>query len=231
MNKLFLLEEHKESYQLLTSGPVIRVTPTMLLVADSKAIPIIFHRKDTKANFYLQGYVGKSNSILIRDPAAHAAHRRLIGAPYALSNIQRMEPLLDKHILHWIGAIDERYAKQEKPVDFSHWSHYLAYDTITDLGFRNPLGFIKTGSDIGGLIEGFRVGMLIFGVAGRIYPLTELLLKSWLKKWLVVRTEQKLGFAVVMEKAGAILRERSKRLREGGGKPKKGEQAYDLLQS
>ncbi|OQD80582.1 hypothetical protein PENANT_c034G09199 [Penicillium antarcticum] len=203
----------------------------MLLIADSKAMPVVFHRRDTKSRFYLQGYVGKSNSILLREPGAHAAHRRLIGAPYALANIQKMEPLLDKHILHWISSIDERFVGQQKPVDFSHWSHYLAYDTITDLGFRNPLGFIKSGSDVGGLIEGFRVGMLIFGVAGRIYPLTEMLLNSWLKKWLVVRTEQKLGFAVVMEKAGAILAERSRRIKEHGDRARKGEKAYDLLQS
>lgn len=217
--------------QFLISGPVIRVTPTMLLVADSKAMPTIFHRRDTKSRFYLQGYVGKSNSILLREPGAHAAHRRLIGAPYALANIQRMEPLLDKHILHWVSSIDERFAGQKKPVDFSHWSHYLAYDTITDLGFRNPLGFIKSGSDVGGLIEGFRVGMLIFGVAGRVYPLTEALLNSWLQKWLVVRTEQQLGFAVVMEKAGAILAERSRRIRELGQKAHIGGKSYDLLQS
>lgn len=217
--------------QLSIQGPVIRITPTMLLVADSRAMPTIFHRRDTKSRFYLQGYVGKSNSILLRDPGPHATHRRLIGAPYALANIQRMEPLLDKHILHWISTIDERYAGQKKPVDFSHWSHYLAYDTITDLGFRNPLGFIESGSDVGSLIKGFRVGMLIFGVAGRVYPLAEVLLNSWLKKWLVVRAEQQLGFAVVMEKAGAILAERSKRIRECGQKAQKGEKGYDLLQS
>ncbi|KAI7369170.1 flavonoid 3',5'-hydroxylase [Hortaea werneckii] len=212
-------------------GPVIRVTPTMLLVADSKAMPTIFHRRDTKSRFYLQGYVGKSNSILLREPGAHAAHRRLIGAPYALANIQKMEPLLDKHILHWISSIDERFAGQQKPVDFSHWSHYLAYDTITDLGFRSPLGFIKAGSDVGGLIKGFRLGMLIFGVAGRMYSLTESLLNSWLRKWLVVRTEQQLGFAVVMEKAGAILSERNQSIKNDGRKAQKGEKAYDLLQA
>lgn len=212
-------------------GPIVRITPTMLLVADSMAIPAVFHRRDTKARFYIQGYVGESNSILIRDPAAHAAHRRLIGAPYALSNIQKMEPLLNKHILRWVNQMDKIYAQHQKPLDFSHWSHYLAYDTITDLGFRNPLGFIDTGSDVGGLIRGFRVGMLIFGVAGRLYPFTEWLLQSWFKKHLVVRTEQKLGFAVVMEKAGAILTERTKALQGFGSKPRKGDESYDLLQA
>lgn len=202
----------------------------MLLVADSKEMPIIFHRRDTKSRFYLQGYVGKSNSILLREPGAHAAHRRLIGAPYALANIQRTEPLLDKHILHWISTIDARYAALGKPVDFSHWSHFLAYDTITDLGFRNPLGFVKAGSDVGNLIGGFRIGMLMFGVAGRLYPFTEKLLNSWFKKWLVVRTEQQLGFAVVMEKAGAILAERRDRIKRGL-KAEKGEGSYDLLQA
>ncbi|EGP83779.1 putative P450 monooxygenase [Zymoseptoria tritici IPO323] len=218
------------SVPTILAGPVIRITPTMLLVADSKEMPIIFHRRDTKSRFYLQGYVGKSNSILLREPGAHAAHRRLIGAPYALANIQRTEPLLDKHILHWISTIDARYAALGKPVDFSHWSHFLAYDTITDLGFRNPLGFVKAGSDVGNLIGGFRIGMLMFGVAGRLYPFTEKLLNSWFKKWLVVRTEQQLGFAVVMEKAGAILAERRDRIKRGL-KAEKGEGSYDLLQA
>ncbi|KAK2734038.1 hypothetical protein FQN57_001873 [Myotisia sp. PD_48] len=222
-------ELHTQWMLIKKHGPVIRITPTMLLVADSKAMPTIYHRRNTKSRFYLQNYLARSTSLLIREPEAHAAHRRLISAPYALSNIQRTEPLLDNHVLHWVSVIDERFARQEMPLDFSNWSPYLAYDTITDLAFRNPLGFIKSGSDVDGLIENFRVGLRIAGMAAHVYSVTETLLIPWLERWVITRTKQQLGLTAVIEKARSILAERSSRTMEHGQKAQKGEKTYDFF--
>ncbi|KAL4790060.1 putative P450 monooxygenase [Aspergillus venezuelensis] len=213
-------------------GPIIRTSPTMLLVADSTLMPAIYHRRDTKARFYLSEMFETSGSLVIRDPAKHAAHRRLISATYSMSNIKRMEPLLDKHILHFLEKLDNAYAQNAKPMDFSTWAAYLSYDTVTDLGFRNPLGFVDSASDVGGLIYQFRLGMLLFGTSGYLYPFFRWLTTTWLKKSLIIRPEQALGFGVVMKRANEVLEERKRALQEGRTvKAVKGDASYDFLQA
>ncbi|PWY82001.1 putative P450 monooxygenase [Aspergillus heteromorphus CBS 117.55] len=224
------LEVHWKAVQKY--GPVVRVSPTMLLVADSTLLPTVYHRRDTKSRFYLSDYWESKGSVMIRDPAQHAAHRRLVGATYSMSNIQRMESLLDKHILRWFDKIDRTYVQQQMPVDFAEWTTFLSYDTLTDVGFRNPQGFIEAGSDVGGMIKAFRLGTLAFTTAGRLYPFFGWLPHTWLRRFLVVRPGQKLGFGVVMERAKKILDERTQALAEGRAiKPEKGDGSYDFLQA
>ncbi|KAJ6008082.1 P450 monooxygenase [Penicillium herquei] len=213
-------------------GPVVRISPTMLLVADSTLLPVVFHRRDVKTGLYSAEYFERPGSLLIRDPTEHAAHRRLIGATYSLSNIMRMESLLDKHISKWLDKVRCKFAENQKPLDFPAWSAFLSYDTITDVGFRNPLGFIDNESDVGGLIKAFRVGSVAFGTAGRLYPFFVWLSKTWLRKYLLVRPEQTQGFGVVFKQAKIILDERTKALAEGRTiKYQKGDQSYDFLEA
>ncbi|KAL4943166.1 hypothetical protein BDV06DRAFT_211288 [Aspergillus oleicola] len=213
-------------------GPIIRISPTMLSVADSTLIPAIYHRRDTKARFYLSEMFETSGSLVIRDPAKHAAHRRLISATYSLSNIKRMESLVDKHILRFVEKMNAAYAERNKPMDFSVWSSYLSYDIVTDLGFRNPLGFIDAGKDIGGLIYQFRLGTLLFAIAGYLYTFFTWLTTTWVRRWIIIRPEQALGFGVVLKRANEVLEERQKALVEGRAiKAVKGDASYDFLQA
>ncbi|KAJ5721021.1 P450 monooxygenase [Penicillium malachiteum] len=213
-------------------GPVVRISPTMLLVADSTLLPTIFHRRDVKSGLYISEYFERPGSILIRDPAEHAAHRRLIGATYSLSNIMRMESLLDKHISKWLNKMSCKFAEDQKPLDFPSWSAFLSYDTITDVAFRNPLGFIDNECDVKGLMNAFQVGALAFGVAGRLYKFFTWLPQTWLRRYLVVRPEQTQGFGVVFKQAKTILDERTKNLAEGRTiKSEKGDGSYDFLQA
>ncbi|KAK1625356.1 flavonoid 3',5'-hydroxylase [Colletotrichum phormii] len=45
-------------------GPVIRITPTMLLVSDATKLPEIYHRNANKSQHYITGSFGKSESLL-----------------------------------------------------------------------------------------------------------------------------------------------------------------------
>jgi hypothetical protein len=63
-------------------GPVVRLTPTQLIVNDATRIPDIYHRQANKSLFYINGSFGIVESAFnIRDWRTHAYHRKLIAAP------------------------------------------------------------------------------------------------------------------------------------------------------
>ena len=65
-----------------TSGPVIRITPTMLLVSDATKLPDIYHRQADKSKFYIMGSMGKTESVFnIQDRQQHATARKLVAGP------------------------------------------------------------------------------------------------------------------------------------------------------
>ncbi|KAL8312626.1 hypothetical protein RB597_005480 [Gaeumannomyces tritici] len=90
-------------------GPVVRVTPTMLSVADATRLP------DT-----------------------HPRFRKIAAAPYSFPNVRRMEPLLDGNIERWMDKLQTRFAGTGKAFDFAPWAVYMAYDIISEVGFGQP---------------------------------------------------------------------------------------------
>lgn len=81
-----------------------------------------------------------------------------------MTNVKKMEPLIDDRINHWISRIDDLFAKTHQKMDFAPWAVYVAYDIISEVGFgesifssfpspsfllgamgRKPLGWTLTG--------------------------------------------------------------------------------------
>ena len=63
-------------------GPVVRITPTLLIINDSKKLPDIYHRQVNKSKMYISGSFGHTESVFnIQDWREHANRRRLIAAP------------------------------------------------------------------------------------------------------------------------------------------------------
>ncbi|KAL4973630.1 putative P450 monooxygenase [Aspergillus desertorum] len=213
-------------------GPIVRISPTMLLLADSTLIPTIYHRRSTKARWFPEEMFKRPGIILVRDPFQHAAHRRLVANTYSLSNIQRMEGLIERNITRWLNKLNTTFVERKQPVDFAVWSTFLSYDTITDVGFRKPLGFIESGKDVDNLIRVFQAGMVLMGAVGRVYKLFDFLTHPRLKKYFQVSPEQNIWFGGVMKRAKQVLADRTKAVEEGRAvKPVKGDEDYDFLQA
>ena len=63
-------------------GPVIRITPTMLLVSDATRLPEMYHRQANKSKHYITGSFGKAESVFnMQDWKQHAYHRKMIAGP------------------------------------------------------------------------------------------------------------------------------------------------------
>jgi hypothetical protein len=105
-------------------GPVLRITPTLLLVSDATKLPDVYHRQSNKSNHYITGSFGETESLFnMREHKVHAHFRKIAAGPYAFSNIKRMEPLVDQRINHWLSKLDELFGKTSTKFDFAPWVH------------------------------------------------------------------------------------------------------------
>ncbi|ORY64953.1 flavonoid 3',5'-hydroxylase [Pseudomassariella vexata] len=208
-------------------GPVIRVTPTMLLVSDATKLPEIYNRQANKSQHYITGSFGKTESLFnMQDTKTHAHFRKIAAAPYSFSNIKKMEPLIDMRIGEWIMKLDTNFAKTGAKFDFAPWAVYMAYDIISEVGFGAPFGFIEQGKDVEGLIQGFHDGLVPFGIMARLYPFTNWVKSTWMGRYLVASPEQDSGIGTLMRFRDKLIAQRFKDIEAGttGGR-------IDLLQT
>jgi cytochrome P450 len=107
----------------------------------------------------------------------------------------------------------------------------MAYDIISEIGFGAPFGFIPSGADVGGLIQGFHDGLLPFGLMARLWPFTHWIKSTWVgEKYLVAKPEDDSGIGMLMRFRDKLIQTRLAELEELkalGKKPAR----VDLLQT
>lgn len=103
----------------------------------------------------------------------------------------------------------------------------MAYDIISEVGFGAPFGFVESGSDVGGLIQGFHDGLPAFGLMARLHPFTTWIKTTWVgEKYLVAKPEDQTGIGTLMRFRDRLIEERLADIAAGttGGR-------IDLLQT
>ncbi|KAJ5097471.1 hypothetical protein N7456_008192 [Penicillium angulare] len=218
--------EYLTCYELSKKyGPVVRITPTLLLVSDHSKLPEVYHRNADKTGHYITGSFGETESLFnMRSHKQHAVYRKHVAGPYSFTNIKKMEPLIDARIKEWNTKLDETFAKSEEAFDFSWWAVFMAYDIISEIGFGAPFGFIEKGEDIGGLIQGFHDGLPAFGLLARLHPFTSWIKTTFLKKYLVATPADDSGIGVLMRFRDRLINQRLEDLKSDKKKQ------VDLLQ-
>ncbi|CAK7207011.1 hypothetical protein SEUCBS139899_009819 [Sporothrix eucalyptigena] len=104
-------------------GPVVRVTPTMLLVQDSMKLPEMYNRQADKSDYYITPSFGPVENILVaRDHKKHTQLRKIMAGPYNYTNIKKMEPLVDARVRRWLDRLKAEFVDHAKPVDFTPWT-------------------------------------------------------------------------------------------------------------
>ncbi|KAJ5147049.1 hypothetical protein N7476_001423 [Penicillium atrosanguineum] len=220
--------EYLTAYELTKKyGPVVRITPTLLLVSDHSKLPEVYHRNADKTGHYITGSFGENESLFnMRSHKQHAEFRKHFAGPYSFTNVKKIEPLIDARICEWSNKLDQSFVNTGEPFDFAWWAVYMAYDIISEIGFGRPFGFIEKGEDIGGLIKGFHDGLPAFGLLARLHPFTSWMKTTFMKKYLVATPQDNSGIGVLMRFRDRLIKERLEDLHNG----KKIEQT-DLLQT
>lgn len=60
---------------------------------------------------------------------------------------------MDVRIMELITQLKTKFAATGAICDLADWMHWLAFDVVMNLAFGEPVGFVKEGKDVGGLIQ------------------------------------------------------------------------------
>jgi cytochrome P450 len=134
-------------------GPLFRAGPNYVLVNDPSYIPLIY--KLDRADWFIafDPKIGKSSLGSVRNMKVHNVQRKRIAAAYSMTSILQMENYMDVRIQELVQQFKDKFASSGQVCDLADWLHWLAFDVVMDLAFGAPVGFVKQGEDVGGLIQ------------------------------------------------------------------------------
>ncbi|KAI5462049.1 cytochrome P450 [Mariannaea sp. PMI_226] len=138
-------------------GPVIRIAPNHVSIADDDAIPVIYGHGNgfLKSEFY-DAFVSIRRGLFnTRDRSEHTRKRKLISHTFSPKSVTQFEPYVYANLELFVKQIDKQIAngqsargRHEAHLDCLPWFNYLAFDIIGDLAFGAPFGMLRNGVDI-----------------------------------------------------------------------------------
>lgn len=99
----------------------------------------------------------------------HNRIRRTIGAAYSTTAITELEPLLDDCVKLFVARLREASVPTPRAFNIADWLQYYSFDCLGVVSFSKQIGFLKTGNDVGGMIE----------IVDKIFDYVALVCRHW----------------------------------------------------
>jgi hypothetical protein len=131
-------------------GPLVRFGPNSTILNDVVHFAEYFtYNKLT----WVEAFRARLDSFDhggVADIKDHAKFKKQIMGAYSMSHILKSEEKVDGHVSELMGKLQSGCGKV---FDLAPWIQFVAFDVAMDVTFSRPLGFVKTGSDVKGLIR------------------------------------------------------------------------------
>lgn len=107
-------------------GPIVRIAPDEVTVADPSALPLIFPAQKPlqKTDWYIpwrpKGLGSQPDLFTQTDEKAHTAYRKIVGGVYSMSSTLRSEAGLDEMLELFMERL-AGFADRGKEFDFGLW--------------------------------------------------------------------------------------------------------------
>lgn len=157
-------------------GPLVRIGPDHISASSPEAIRAIYveNRGFPKASLstkYLLCVLTKcqapSYGILqpqldgsifhtifsTQDIEYHSMHKRVIGSVYTTSALKDLQANIDRCTALFVSRLEDLTQSQPAVLDMSSWLQYYTFDSLLDVMFSKPIGFLTAGVDIDGICE------------------------------------------------------------------------------
>ncbi|TKX22879.1 cytochrome P450 monooxygenase-like protein 25 [Elsinoe australis] len=178
-------------------GPVVRLGPKTVSVADPEAVKVIYALNAGFSDIYpVQQTVAKGHALRsmfnTTDELFHAKLRRHVSNAYAMSTLVNFEPLVDSTTTAFLKQLKDRYATPKQICDFGTWLQWYAFDVIGELTYSKRLGFVDRGTDVDNIISNLEWLLDYVSVIGQIPILDRFFLKNPLRlllsKWSLINS-------------------------------------------
>ena len=127
-------------------GPVVRVGPNHVSIADPALIPVIYgiNNNYLKTKFYstMTPFVdGEVMELMFttRDPVFHKAFKQPVAQLFSMTNMKNYETYADECTEIFIKAMRDL---EGQAIDLSVWLQWYAFDVIASITFQRRFGFL-----------------------------------------------------------------------------------------
>ncbi|KAL2834623.1 cytochrome P450 [Aspergillus pseudoustus] len=167
-------------------GPIVRVGPNEVSVADPNMIPVIYGigSKFTKTPFYATMapvYQGEpmDSMFTARNPAYHKFLKGSVSQIFSMTNMKNFEVYVDECSQIFI---DSMLKLEGELVDFSEWLQWYAFDVIGSITFQRRFGFMEEKRDVDNMIGKIDIGLQYVKILGQFPFLISFLQKAMMSK-------------------------------------------------
>ncbi|CAG9950703.1 unnamed protein product [Clonostachys rosea f. rosea IK726] len=199
-------------------GPLVRIGPNQISIADSSAIKIIYGVNGgfTKTAFYpiQEGRFEKKRLINVfaaRDESFHARIKRPIGHVYSMAALTDLEFKIDHVSKLFMDKLKE-HERNNKNIDLGEWLQWYAFDVIGNLTFSKTLGFVEQSRDIDDMIATLGNFFVYAAVIGQIPYLHKVLVGNPLLPYIMPAIE---SFNPAVNFAVKCMKESKENVEEG----------------
>jgi cytochrome P450 len=157
---LLLIDLHKKY------GPIVRIRPNTVVFDDPRHLAEYYNWDKSEFWLALRGtpYDIPHGSELQVD--MHVVKKKRIMGAFSMSQVLKNEASMDTRIMEFIGQLGKKCGTL---FDIAEWMQWAAFDIAMEMSFSNPVGFVKEGRDIDGLIESIHAS-LKFGLVAGLHP-------------------------------------------------------------
>lgn len=129
-----------EKYQRLYHekyGPIVRIAPNEVAIADPQAIPKIYplENPNQKTDWYTawrpRAFDSRTDLFTESDEQVHTSYRRIVGSTYGLTSVLKNEQAIDEVLLLFLKRIGE-LADSRTAFDFGAWLRMFGMDMFNN---------------------------------------------------------------------------------------------------
>lgn len=114
---------------------------------------------------------------------------------------------MDARITEWISQLRANSSNNQL-LEFAKWAQWLAIDVVMDVSFGSPLGFVREGKDLGGLIQSIRDMFLAIVVMFNLPEVAKILQSPLVFHFIGPKETDKTGIGACMGFANRAVKER-----------------------
>lgn len=149
-------------------GPVVRIAPNEISVADNDAILQIHGAKSWirgtsyTVSFHSSGGAPDHDVSMLNliSHASHTPRRRMWDRAFTIASLKEYEPMVLERISELCTQMDRL---EGTVIDMNKWMGYLVFDVTSDLAYGGGSSFLRSGSDPTDLVEGVVAAMRLQG--------------------------------------------------------------------
>lgn len=148
-----------------------------------------------------------NNLLSERDDTRHASLRAKMAPGYTGKEVQAIEAKIDQRLLDFVSLI-QKYIARNAAFDFSEKTQYFTMDSLTDMAFGAPFGFLTKDEDLYEYNKSSTEFFPVMELATNVPAIWSIISSRLMQKLAGPKPEDRKGLGAIINVAQKIVAER-----------------------